>query len=64
MKRTIVYLPIVVAALLLVFGPIPVYSAVKVDKIGITYVKLPLNVPAILVKRLVVGTGTRGRGRP
>jgi sulfonate transport system substrate-binding protein len=52
MKRTIAYLPIVVAALLLVFGPIPAYSAAKVDKIGITYVKLPLNVPAILVKRL------------
>jgi sulfonate transport system substrate-binding protein len=52
MKKTIVYLAIVVAALFFALGPTPAHPAAKIDKISITYVKLPLNVPAILVKRL------------
>jgi sulfonate transport system substrate-binding protein len=51
MKRTwIVWLCVVPMAL--AFGSSDVRAATKVDKISITYVKLPLNVPAILAKRL------------
>jgi len=35
-----------------IFGSSKVSAAAKVNKISITYVKLPLNVPAILAKRL------------
>jgi sulfonate transport system substrate-binding protein len=52
MKRIAVYFLLMTAGFFLVFGPTPADSAPKVEKIGITYVKLPLNVPAILVKRL------------
>ena len=36
----------------LIIGSSEIPAAAKVDKISITYVKLPLNVPAILAKRL------------
>ena len=52
MKNIIACLSIIVIGLILVPGPSPVAAAAKTDKIDITYVKLPLNVPAILAKRL------------
>ena len=52
MKKIIACLSIIVIGLILVPGPSPVDAAAKADKINITYVKLPLNVPAILAKRL------------
>jgi sulfonate transport system substrate-binding protein len=52
MKKITTCLYIIVIVLILVFGPSHVDAAAKIDKISITYVKLPLNVPAILAKRL------------
>ena len=52
MKKIITCLSIIIVGLMLVFGPLPVDAAAKVSKISVTYVKLPLNVPAILAKRL------------
>jgi sulfonate transport system substrate-binding protein len=52
MKKIIICLSVIVIGLFLVPGPSPVDAAAKADKISITYVKLPLNVPAILAKRL------------
>ena len=50
MRKWIVCFCVVVMAL--IFGTSGIRAAAKVDKISITYVKLPLNVPAILAKRL------------
>lgn len=52
MKKTLACLSNIIISLILVFGPSPVDAAAKVNRIGITYVKLPLNVPAIVAKRL------------
>jgi sulfonate transport system substrate-binding protein len=52
MKKIIICLSVIVIGLFLVPSPSPVDAAAKADKISITYVKLPLNVPAILAKRL------------
>jgi sulfonate transport system substrate-binding protein len=52
MKKIIFCLSVIVVGLILLLGPSPVDAAAKVDKISITYVKLPLNAPAILAKRL------------
>jgi sulfonate transport system substrate-binding protein len=52
MNKTIASLSIAFTALFLAFVPPSAYSVTKADKIAITYVKLPLNAPAILVKRL------------
>jgi len=41
-----------VVAVALIHGAFEVSAASKVDKISITYVKLPLNVPAMVAKRL------------
>jgi sulfonate transport system substrate-binding protein len=51
-KKIVACLSIIVIGLILVPGPSAVDAAAKVSEIGITYVKLPLNVPAILAKRL------------
>lgn len=52
MKRICIYLSVVIAGLVFVLEPSTVDAAAKVEKISITYVKLPLNAPAILAKRL------------
>jgi len=52
MKKAVVILPIIVIGLTLVFGSSSLNAATKIDKLSITYVKLPLNAPAILAKRL------------
>jgi sulfonate transport system substrate-binding protein len=52
MKKIIACLFVIVIEIILVLGPSPVDAAAKADKINITYVKLPLNIPAILAKRL------------
>jgi sulfonate transport system substrate-binding protein len=52
MNKTIASLSIAFTVLFLVFAPPSAYSVTKAEKIAITYVKLPLNAPAILVKRL------------
>lgn len=52
MKKIIICLLTLVALIMFVPGSSSVDAAEKVDKISITYVKLPLNVPAIIAKRL------------
>jgi len=51
MKRKIIVCFCIVAVAL-ILGAFEVSAASEVDKISITYVKLPLNVPAIVAKRL------------
>lgn len=52
MNKIITCLSIIATGLFFVLGPSPAESAAKVDKISITYVKMPLNAPAIIAKRL------------
>jgi len=52
MRKAIVVLSTAVIGLTLVFGSSSLNAATKIDKLSITYVKLPLNAPAILAKRL------------
>jgi sulfonate transport system substrate-binding protein len=52
MKKIFVYLSVVIVGLVFVPGPSTVDAAAKIEKVSITYVKMPLNAPAILAKRL------------
>ena len=49
-RKVLVYVCVITLAP--IFGTPEISVAAKVEKISITYVKLPLNVPAILAKRL------------